>query len=82
MCYKNKKINTYNKKILHNDIYVGAYVLLHLDDFDLLKVLGPPDLEGRGVEGVAGDEVIRAMSGHNTNGNYSNSRLLLSMVKS
>ena len=30
----------------------------YFDDLDLLKVLGPPDFEGGGVEGVAGDEVI------------------------
>ena len=40
------------------NIYVGA-CMAYLDNLDLLKVLGPPDLEGRGVEGVAGDEVIR-----------------------
>ena len=39
-------------------IYIGA-CMAYLDNLDLLKVLGPPDLEGRGVEGVAGDEVIR-----------------------
>ena len=34
----------------------------NLDYFDLLKVLSPPDLEGGGVEGVAGDEVLSVAS--------------------
>ena len=36
--------------------------MAYLDNLDLLKVHSPPHLEGRGVVGVAGDEVIRVTS--------------------